>query len=622
MQKTGQDRDMAKKRTNNRYGAWFIILLLLVGLVGFGAGGFSGNIRSIGTVGDRELSVQSYQRNLNNMINMVQQQRGQPLSFQEARQIGLDQAALNDMITSATLNTETDALGVSAGDQQVLEQLRTIPRFQGGNGFNRESYRYALRQMGQSEESFESELRDEISRTILQAAILGGVPPVEGFADTVVQFVGEQRSVTWAPVTVDNLASPLPGPTDANQQAFYDRNPEMFTLPEAREITYVWMTPDMIQSDMVVPDEAVAQLYETRHADFVQPERRLVERLVYLDQARADEARAQLDSGEVSFEDLVIERGLELADIDLGDVDQAALGAAGEAVFSAEPGDVVGPFSAAMGPALFRVNAVLAAQETTLEDAAPDLREELAAEAARNVIESQFDSTIDLLAGGVRLEDVAERTDMVLGQISWTPDMTDGIAAYESFRAAAASAAEGAFPEVVQLEDGGMFALRLDAITPPRVQPIDDVRETVIAGWEAAAKKEAILGRAEVIAASIQPDGAFEEQGLVPSLEEALTRRSFVEGTPPNFNTRIFEMQVGEVAVLETGDQAVIVRVEDIADPDPEDPLTQAQRETLATNAATGIAQDIFAAYVSQLRQQTDVAIDRNTIDAVHAQFR
>lgn len=598
------------------------MILLLVGLAGFGAGGFSGNIRSIGTVGDRELSVQAYQRTLNNQINAIQRQTNQPMTFQQARQFGVDQAALNDMITSATLNTETDALGISVGDAEVLERLRAIPRFQGGNGFNRDAYRYALQQVGQSEESFESELRDEISRTILQTAVLGGIPPVDSFADTVVQFVGEQRSVTWAPVTADNLAAPLPGATEANQQAFYDRNPDMFTLPEAREITYVWMTPDMIQADMVVPDEAVAQLYENRQSEFIQPERRLVERLVYLDQARADEARARLDAGEVTFEDLVIERGLELTDIDLGDVDQASLGAAGEAVFDAEPGDVVGPFSAAMGPALFRVNAVLAAQETTLEEADSDLREELAAEAARDVIQAQLDGVIDLLAGGARLEDIAERTDMELGQISWTPEQAEGIAAYEAFRNAAASVAEGDFPEVIELEDGGIFALRLDSITPPQLQPIDDVRDAVIAGWEAAAQKEAILGRAEVIAASIQPDSPFEEQGLAPNLEEALTRRSFVEGTPPNFNTRIFEMEIGEVAVLESGDHAVIVRVEAIADPDPEDELTQAQKETLAANAANGIAQDIFAAYVSQLRQQTDVKIDQNTINAVHAQFR
>jgi peptidyl-prolyl cis-trans isomerase D len=38
------------------------------------------------------------------------------------------------------------------------------------------------------------------------------------------------------------------------------------------------------------------------------PERRLVERLVYPDQAAADAARARLDAGE-SFETLVADRG-------------------------------------------------------------------------------------------------------------------------------------------------------------------------------------------------------------------------------------------------------------------------------------------------------------------------
>ncbi len=78
----------------------------------------------------------------------------------------------------------------------------------------------------------------------------------------------------------------------------------------------------MILDEMVVPDEAVARLYNERIAEFVQPERRLVERLVYLDQARAEEAMARVDAGEASFEDLVAERGLSLTDVDLGDVSQ------------------------------------------------------------------------------------------------------------------------------------------------------------------------------------------------------------------------------------------------------------------------------------------------------------
>ncbi|PUB19303.1 peptidyl-prolyl cis-trans isomerase [Yoonia sediminilitoris] len=612
---------MAKKQ-GKRYGLWFIVILLLVGLAGFGTNGFSGNVRSIGTVGDKEISVTAYQRTLQNQIRMLSQQFGTPISMQQAQAFGLDQAALQQVILTRTLDNEASALGISVGDETVLDRLRQIPDFQGGSGFNRETYRLALQQSGQSEAEFETTLREDVARNLLQAAIVGGVPTADAYADNLIQYIGEQRSVTWAAVGPEALTTAIPAPTDAELQAYYDANPDDFTLPESRDITYAWLTPDMIQDQMNVNDAAIEQLYNDRISEFVQPERRLVERLVYLDQAQADAAIASLNAGEATFEDLVVARGLSLSDIDLGDVSRDELGAAGDAVFAARSGDVVGPFDAGLGQALFRMNAVLAASETPLEDAADDLREELAANAARDVINDGVDQVIDLLAGGARLEDLAERTDMQLGTIAWTDARTDGIAAYEAFRNAAASVSEGEFPEVIDLADGGIFALRVDGVTPPAVQPLEDVRAEVIAGWQDQARQEAVIALADGIAASILPLTGFDTLGLTPTVEESLTRRSFVAGAPADFNDTIFEMAVGDVRVLPGDDGAVIVRLDAIAPPDMADETNVAQKAQLAQDASQGIAQNIFEAYAASLQAQTELNINQATVNAVNAQFQ
>ncbi len=613
---------MAEKK-KNRYGVWIVVILILLGLAGFGTGGLSGSIRNIGTVGEKDVSVADYQRTLNTQIRALSAQFGAPISFQQAQAFGIDRAALQQIILTRTLDNEAAQLGISAGDENVFARLRQIPQFQGAGGsFNRESYRFVLEQEGQSEVEFENTLREEMARTLLQGAVVGGVPAAEAYAEALVQYIGEQRSVTWATVDAEALTSPVPGATEADQQAYYDANPEAFTLPEARNITYVWLTPNMIQDQMTVSDIEIEQLYNDRIAEFVQPERRLVERLVYFDAAQAEAAREKLEAGEVTFEDLVEERGLGLSDIDLGDVDQASLGDAGDAVFAANPGDVVGLFNSGLGPALFRMNAILSSQETTLEEATPALREELAADAAREVINDNTDQIIDLLAGGATMEDLAERTDMELGTISWTADMAEGIAAYEGFRQAAATVEEGTFAELNDLADGGVFALRLDSITPPTLQPLDDVREAVKDAWQIQARQDAVMAKAAEIAGGIELLTGFETVGLEPVIEPNLTRRSFVEGTPPDFNDQIFEMSVGEVRVLDAENRAIIVRLDDIAPPDPTSETTIAQREQLAQNAAAGIAQDIFDAYATSLQERTDVNINQTTVNAVNAQFQ
>lgn len=613
---------MAQKK-KTKIGAWIIVGVVLVGLAGFGTGGLTGNIRTLGTVGDKDITVASYQRNLDQQIRALSAQFGTQISFQQAQAFGIDRQALSQVVQTRTLDNEAARMGISAGDLAVFDRISAIGAFQSAGGFNRDTYRLVLQQSGQSESEFEAEIREDLARTLLQAAIVSGVPGAAAPADALVRYVAEARDVTVLRVSADMLTAPVPGATDADITAFYEANGDEFLLPEAREITYAWMTPAMIQDQMEVTDLAIETLYQDRIADFVQPERRLVERLNYADPAAAQLAGGRLASGDATFDALVTERGLTLADVDMGDLGRDELPAnTADAVFTATPGDVVGPFPTSLGAALFRVNAVLNAQEVTLDEASDDLRAELAAEAARSVINDDFDRITDLLAGGATLEDLAERTDLVLGQISWTADVTDGIAAYDNFRAAAEALSEGAFPALEVLSDGGVFALRLDSVTPARVPPLQDIRADVVARWQLQAQQDAVLARAAEIAADLTADTDLAALGMTSRVESNLTRRSFVEGTPEGFNDAVFALAPGEARVVDAGDGALIVRLDAITDADPTATDQAAQRASISDSIAAGIAQDLFDAYVQAVQQATRITINQATVDAVNAQLQ
>ncbi len=102
------------------------------------------------------------------------------------------------------------------------------------------------------------------------------------------------------------------------------------------------MLPETIAAEQPVDEAALREMYEARIAEFVQPEKRLVERLVYPSAEEAAAAKARLDAAN-RLKRWSPDRGVDLADIDLGDVSREDLGAAGDAVFAlTEPG-VVGP---------------------------------------------------------------------------------------------------------------------------------------------------------------------------------------------------------------------------------------------------------------------------------------
>jgi len=613
---------MAQKK-GSRYFVWIIMILLFIGLLGFGTGGFGGAAQSIGTVGEKEISVAQYQRGLNEQLRAFEAQVGSPVSFAQAQQLGIDQAVMGQLVTQRTLDNEATNLGLSVGDELVRGEILRVPAFRDLSGeFNREAYRATLERSGMNERDFEASIREDISRTLLQGAVVGGVLGPDAYAKTVVNFVGEARNVTWTSITAADLTDPLPGATDAELQAFYDENPDDFTAAEKREITYAWLTPEMIQDELTIDEDALRSLYQERIAEFVRPERRLVERLVFADQETADAAAARLADGEVDFDTLVAERGLELADIDMGDVLPSDLGAAGDAVFAANAGDTVGPLNSSLGPAIFRMNAVLAADEVSFEEASDDLREELSAARARRVIEDSIEGINDLVAGGATLEDLAERTDLKLGSISWSEGNQDDIAAYEAFRAAAATAQDGDFAELMDLEDGGIFALRLDGITPPALRPLDEVQDDVRAGWDAQKTQDAVMALANETAEQIQPLTDFASLGLSPNSGIDLTRRSFVEGTPPVFMTDVFTMEIGDVMVIENTDGAILVRLDDVAAPDLEAPQSAAELQAVRSQVAGGISQDIFEAFAVDLQIRTEININQAALNALNAQLQ
>ena len=414
---------------------WILLGLLVAGLAGFGATNLSSSVRTVAKVGNETVGVEQYARELQREIRAVEAQTGQPLQMSDAKAMGLDQQVLAQLIALASIDNEVAELGLSVGDEKLQQEIVAIQAFQGIDGkFDRESYRFALDQAGINEADFEEDLRKEAARTLVQGAIVSGVTMPETLVNTLVDYVGARRSFTMAVMTAEDLESPLPAPDDAALQTYYDDHPEQFTLPETKQITYVTLTPDMILDQVEVDETALRTLYDERREEYSIPERRLVERLAFADEAAASSAMAQVEVGGTTFEALVQQRGLALSDVDLGDVTAADLGAAAEAVFAAEIGAVVGPLPSSLGPALYRVNGALEARETPFEAARDDLREELAAERARRLIETRARDIDDLLAGGATLEELADETDMQLGQIDWSADSAEGVAAYDAFR--------------------------------------------------------------------------------------------------------------------------------------------------------------------------------------------
>ena len=612
---------MAKGKASNVF-VWIILVLLIIGLAGFGVTNFGGGVQSVGRVGDTEIGIDRYARTLQGELRALSAGEGRTVPLIEAQGRGVTQEVLGRLVGEAALEDEAAALGLSVGDETVRAQIVAIPTFQGVDGsFDREAYRFVLEQNGLSVAEFEEQIRTETAAGLIRQAVVAGVgfPPV--FTDRLYAFAREARSASWARLGPEALETEVPEPDEAALRAFHETNPELFTAPETRSITYAWLTPDMILDTIEADEAALRAVYEDRIGEYVQPERRLVERLVFATEAAAGEALAQIEAGETSFDALVDARGLELADVDLGDVTEAELGAAGAAVFAPDEPGLVGPASSPLGPALFRVNAILAPRDVSFEEAREDLLPEVQMDRARRLIQDMVDDLDDRLAGGATVEDLAEETELELGRIDLEPGTSEGIAAYESFRETAAAAEPGDFPEIVEFPEGGVFALRLDEVRDPALRPFEEVRDEVREAWRAAEAARLMAAEAGSLADELREGGDIAALGLPTGTERGLVRDAFVEGTPAGLVPALFEMEEGEVRVVADETGAWIVRLDRISPADPGSTEALALKALLSNQAAQEVADDLLQAFTGSLAAQKGVEINQPAINAVHAQF-
>ena len=605
------------KLTAKNMGAGVLMAILALSLLGFGADGFSTSIRHVATVGDRKIDADDYARALQNELRALQAQIGAGFTMEQARAFGLDRMVLEQLVSNAVLDLEAERVGLSVGDPTVQGEILAVRSFQGASGqFDREAYRFALQSAGLSEAVFEEQIRDDVTRSVLQLAVGGAAQAPESLVAPLLEYQAQTRDFSVLTLGAGDLAEPVGQPGQAELDAWYQDQIARYSLAAGKRIRYVWLTPEMIIDGIEIEDAMLRDAYAARIDEFVQPERRLVERLIFSDLATAQAALARVTAGAASFADLVTERGLTLEDADMGDVTQAQLGAAGDGVFAlTEPG-VAGPFETPLGPALFQMNGVLAARETPFEDAVPLLRDELVIDRARRILADDLDRFEDLLAGGATLSEMASETEMELGQIDWRAGDADGIAAYEAFRAAAGPLGADDFPELLVLDDGGLFALELIEEIPAAPQPLDEIRTQVTQDWQNAQIVARLRAQADALGAP-----SDSEDAPVPARFTGVSRSDFLSDLSPAVLQAAFDMTVGETRILDDGAQVQIVTLDAIASPDLLlEPVAQIQT-VLREQLAQSLGQDLFSYFASALRAGQPIQVNQTVIDAVQANF-
>jgi peptidyl-prolyl cis-trans isomerase D len=608
---------------------WALMAALIVGLAGFGIGAGGGiTSQNVARVGGLPVTAEDYARAMQQELRALTQQTGRQLTMTEARQFGVDRMVLARLINDTALDAEADRLGLSTGDAAVHAKLLETPAFHGPDGaFDRDTYTFVLERAGLSPTEFEELVRQESTRDLIAGGVQSAATIPEAEARVVLDFLGEKRSFEWIRLDAALLPEPIPAPTDAELQAEHEAHAaDRYTRPETRRITYASITPEALAASIEIPEAELQAAYDADAGHYQTPERRALDRIGFPTEEEAQAAKSRLDAGEIDFDALAAERGLQPGDIDQGTVGADTLAPeARDVVFGTDTPGVVGPVPSPLGPSLYRINAIMAAKTTPFEEIRDEIARDRALEQARRQIADDTAHVQDLIAGGATVEEIASETVLELGDVALNTETTGGLADVPAFRQAAGNADVGVETDLIELQDGGLATLRVDEVEPPAVIPLDEIRDRVAADWTRERTAEALTDLAVDDIADLEGGLSFAElaQRLDRPIRTAgpLTRGETAEGAPPELIADIFAAADGDAVTRADGDGVIVAQITNI---EPFDPGTEENAQVLEqirSQFSQQAKDDVLALYTAALRDGGDVSINQPLIDSTLAQF-
>lgn len=605
-----------------------ILGILVVGLIGFGGRVSSGiGASGVASVGGETVTTDDYIRAMQRELQNVSQQLGQQVSLDQAMALGIDRIVLSRLVAAAALDSKARELGLSVGDAAVRDSLMQTEAFQGlDDKFDNDAYGFALERMGLTPAEYDILIRKGTTRDLIRRGISAGVAMPESAAAALLAYAGEKRGFDRVTLTATALPVPVATPGEFEARAFYDAHNDRFMTPETREITYVALNAADLAPTVTVTDAKLREAYDSRIAEFEIPETRAVERLAFASEADATSALARINSGEITFEALVAGRDLNLADLDLGIIARPELPVeARETVFGpANPG-IYGPAVTLLGPALFRVNAILAPVSTPFEQAVATLRPEIALVEASGLVADEAAKLQDLLAGGATFEDIDAETAFALTKISWHPGLTEGIAADPVFQSEAAAVTEGEDRDPVNLSDGGIAVLRLDAIRAPTLRPFAEVAALATAALKLETESTAIAAYAEQLRGEISTSTTLaalaSEKGLALHTSPPTNRGGTIAGAPVGLIEKLFEIKAQETAIVASPDRADLVQLTAITPFDPSAAENQPLMQQASQQLSRQVSDDLFAVYAQAVQDEAGVSINASLIQALLQRF-
>lgn len=493
---------------------WAIGLLALVALGLLVTGGSQVDILGslqppmVVKAGDRSLSPQDFNSRMDQLRQQEEQQRGQPVSFDDIVKAGALPQILESLRNEMGFFNWAWNAGIRPSNELVLRRVREEPAFIDPvtGQFSEDAYQAKLRERNLTAKMVEQDWRDQYSQVHFGAALGAGARLPRIYGAIVANQTKQVRDGSWF-ILNQQMAGSAPAPTDAQLQNFMTQNRERLMNPEFRSGTLV-LFHNPADANIPISEEKIQARFDFRKDALSIPERRSFVTITAPNKQAADRIAVALREGQTP-EAVAAANNLQPASFN--DTPRSAISdqAVAGAVFGLAANEVSAPVQARVGYVVAKVSTITAGREAALADVREQVIQELRGQEMRGAISRRVEAYEAARREGKSLDEAVRQVGAQIVPI--TPISREGrnqqrqqLNAPANILEAMWKLTEGRASEVISAGDGQYFVVRVDDVIPAAMPALADIREPLAREWTARENARLLNAKADELVARLR----------------------------------------------------------------------------------------------------------------------
>jgi peptidyl-prolyl cis-trans isomerase D len=539
-------------RNHKKYLMGFLMILIIPSFVLFGVQGFSddsGRGKTVATVNGEDITQQDWDQ-----AHQVESQRlresmptldAKLLDSPEARY-----ATLERLVRDRVLGMAAQKLHLYTSDQrlaQELQQNQMIASLRRPDGsLDVEAYRQLVARQGMTPEMFEARVRADLSMRQVLQGIEGSGFTSPALAQVSLNAFFEQREVRVVQFPASEFAAKV-NLSDADIEAFYNANPQLFQAPEQADIEYLVLDAKALEKGMNLSEADVRAYYDQNAARLSGNEERRASHILLTvptgapaaDKAavktRAEALLAQIRQAPEAFAELAKTNSQDPGSaVNGGDLDFFSRGAMvkpfEDVVFALKKDEVSEPVETEFGYHLIMLTDIKVPKTKPFEE----MRAQIEADLKRQQAQKLFAENAEAFSNAVyeqgdSLEPAAERFKLEVqtaAGVTREPQRGAGVLSNERLLSeifASESVEKRRNVAAVETQSGQLTSARVVQYSPARTRPLAEVREAVRARLVSQRATQMALeeGASKLAAWKAAPQSATLPAAVVVSREKA-----------------------------------------------------------------------------------------------------